>query len=472
MLLQTQKTALRPLTTAHLAQTMSLLELTGDELKQKLDSALASNPALELAEVARCPKCRQLLQAGRPCSKCSSRISSTDHEPIVFVSPSNDFSGFRRSPDEIDTPIEEWTAAEEDLPTYVLRQIAPDLRAEDRPIAAHILTSLDEDGLLRTQPIEIARYHHVPLSRIQSVIHLIQRAEPIGVGSTKPQEALLAQLSFLAETQAVPPLADQAIREGMRLLSRRAHADLARLLGISNVEAIEIARFISDNLNPYPGRAHWGETHTTSKQPQVYKRADMIIRFANDDVDGPLIVEIISPYAGALRINSLFRNSISEAPKEKLEQWQADLDSAALLIKCLQQRDHTLVRLMQKLVCIQRNFILNGETELQPLTRAQLADDLGVHESTISRAVSGKTVQLPNKRIIPLSMMFDRSLPVRTILKQIISDEVKPLSDQQLTEILQEQGYDVARRTVAKYRSMEGILPARLRKHQSMSLSA
>ena len=470
MLIQTHKTALRPLTTAHLAQTMSLLELSGEELRQKLDSALASNPALELADEPRCPSCHRRLQNSRPCPNCSAPIIQTDHEPIVFVSPSSDFGGFNRDFGDQNSPSEEWTAAEEDLPTYVLRQIAPDLNPQDRSIAAHILTSLDEDGLLRTPPIEIARYHHIPISRVEKVIHIIQRADPIGVGSTTPQDALLAQLAVLSETQDVPPLTDRAIRDGMRLLSRRAHSELGRLLGISQAEACKIATFLSENLNPYPARAHWGEPHSTKEHPQVYKRPDMIIRFQHHDPEGALVVEIISPYAGSLRINPLFRNSLSEAPKDKLDQWQAEMESAALLIKCLQQRDHTLVRLMRRLVSVQRNFILNGETELIPITRAHLADELEVHESTISRAVSGKTTQLPNKRIIPLSMMFDRSLPLRTIIKQIIAKEVKPLSDQQLTEILQKQGYSVARRTVAKYRAMEGILPARLRNHPSVSL--
>ena len=472
MLLQTQKTALRPLTTAHLAQTMSLLQLTGDELRQKLDSALATNPALELAEERRCPRCRQRLSVEGPCPVCNPPSLSLGDEPIVFVSPSSDFNTGPRLSEDQDTPIEEWTPAYEDLPSFVLKQIAPDLANEDRPIAAHILTSLDDDGLLRIPLVEIARYHHVTISRVQNVINLIQRAEPIGVGASSPQEALLTQLSVLAETQTIPPQADRAISEGMHLLSRRAHSELARMLGISVAAAQEIAKFVGENLNPYPGRAHWGEAYTTQQHPEIYKRADMILRLLNDDPDGPIVVEIISPYAGALRLNPLFRKAIEEAPKDKLDQWQADIDGAALLIKCLQQRDHTLVRLMKRLVVLQRGFILGGEADLTPLTRAELAIELEVHESTISRAVNGKTLQLPSKRIIPLAMMFDRSLPVRTLMKQIIADESKPLSDQQLTEMLQQEGHMVARRTVAKYRAMEGILPARLRKSHSVSISA
>ncbi len=164
-----------------------------------------------------------------------------------------------------------------------------------------------------------------------------------------------------------------------------------------------------------------------------------------------------------LRVNPLFREALQEAPTEKSELWQADLEQATLLVKCLQQRNHTIVRLMQTLVVIQRDFILNGDAYLRPITRADLADELEVHESTMSRAVSDKAVQLPNRRIVPLSMFFDRSLHVRTALKQLIDQETYTLSDSQIASLLSGMGYSVARRTVAKYRSIEGILPAHLR---------
>ena len=155
----------------------------------------------------------------------------------------------------------------------------------------------------------------------------------------------------------------------------------------------------------------------------------------------------------------LYRTRRIPQPKNGKMTWIAPV----LLVKCLQQRDHTLVRLMQQLVVIQRQFIMKGDAHLLPVTRASLAETLSVHELTISRAVSSKSVQLPNGRIIPMARMFDRSLHVRTALRQIVAGERKPLSDTQIARILAEQGYDVARRTVAKYRNMEGILPARLR---------
>ncbi|MCL4560251.1 MAG: hypothetical protein M1281_06530 [Chloroflexi bacterium] len=468
-MLQTHYQVLRPLTTAHLAQTMTLLSLTAEELRQQIDSELAANPALELIEERRCPNCGRPLPPRGPCPICSRPVSLDPDEPIVFISPREDFytgSGMSQE----DYPEDNTSPATEDLPAFVLRQIAPELEKPDRLLAAYILTHLDEDGFLTTTLAEVARYHHVPLSQVEAILHLIQRAEPVGVGSANPQEALLVQLEVLSETVTVPALAEQAIREGMDLLSRHQYSDLAHLLKINLRQAQEIARFIGDNLNPFPARSHWGDARAHSSPAfQVYNHPDILISRLNDRPENPLVVEIIMPLAGTLRVNPLFRQAIHQASNEKVDDWKSDLDRASLFVKCLQQRNHTMQRLMQRIASLQAQFILYGEKQLIPLTRAQLAEELEVHESTISRAVSNKAVQLPNGRIVPLSMFFDRSLNVRTFLRNIIDMETRPLSDMELVSMLAEKGFSVARRTVAKYRAMEGILPAHLRHHHAMA---
>jgi RNA polymerase sigma-54 factor len=274
-------------------------------------------------------------------------------------------------------------------------------------------------------------------------------------------------LEVLGENGHVPPMASEAVKHGMDLLSRHRYSELGQLLGLPTVQITEIARFISENLNPFPARAHWGEIslnrQNLKSNQYSYHYPDVIISRLNDSETTPFIVEVALPLAGSLRINPLFREALLQAPEDKTEQWKSDLEQAALLVKCLQQRNHTIVRLMQNLTVLQRSFILYGDAYLLPVTRASLAKELEVHESTISRAVSGKAVQLPSGHIIPMSMFFDRSLHIRTALKKIIELETKPLSDTEIGTLLAEQGYKVARRTVAKYRSMEGILPAHLR---------
>ena len=453
----------RHLTTAHLAQTMTLLSLTAEELYQKIDSELASNPALELVEERRCPTCGRLLQNQEPCPVCSRQKQVESTEPIVFISPREDFFTGNTIPQE-DMPEDNISTANEDLPTYVLRQIAPELEAQDRSLAAFILTHLDEDGLLTITPIEVAQYHHIPVSRVDNIIKLIQRADPLGVGSASPQEALLAQLEILAETEDIPPLAHQMVLEGMSLLSRHQYSDLAHLLH-TNVKTVqEVAGFIGANLNPFPARSHWGDTRESVKtNDRAFHRPDIVINHLNENINGPLVVEIIMPISGTLRVDPRFRSALKEVTSDKVEDWKSDLERASLFVKCLQQRNHTMERLMMRIATLQKEFIEHGEGSIIPITRAQLAKELEVHESTISRAVSNKAIQMPNGRIIPFAKFFDRSLHIRTALQELINQEKEPLSDTDLAGLLAKQGYQVARRTVAKYRAMEGILPAHLR---------
>ncbi len=469
MLLQSQRPMLRPQTTAHLAQTMALLELTTAELHQKVEAELARNPALELIEELRCPNCHKVLHGNQPCPTCTNSLGGSPDQPIVYLSCHEDFFTKPRSgnyPDDL--PDDNLAPNKEPLPAYILRQIGPELSIDDRSIAVHILTSLDEDGLLTIKPLEIAMYYHVPLSRVEKVIRLIQRADPLGVGSSTPQDALLIQLEVLRESISVPALAEKAIQAGIELLSPHHLPELAKYLNISVSTAREIVRFISDNLNPFPARAHWGElpsSDSAESQENAYHFPDIIISRISDDDNSGLVVEIAMPFYGTLRVNPLFREALQQAPAEKAALWQEDLEQATLLVKCLQQRNHTIVRLMQRLVVIQRDFILNGDAFIKPITRADMAEELEVHESTMSRAVSDKAVQLPNRRIVPLAIFFDRSLHVRTALKQIIDQESVSLSDSEIAVLLSGMGFPVARRTVAKYRSIEGILPAHLRNH-------
>jgi RNA polymerase sigma-54 factor len=453
----------KPVATAHLAQTMSLLEMNNEELVEKIEGELANNPALELTEEQYCPTCNRRLFRNSPCPFCSFSDTLNFNAPIVFVSPRYDTYS-RYYSNEEDLPTEELSPEIEDLPTYILRQIGSELLPEEQPIAAHILTSLDRDGLLRISPLEIAQYHHIPISKVNEVLSIIQRSDPIGVGAPGPKEALLIQLEVLGESQEIDPMVIRAVSEGFHALSHNQFTSLAKLLKTSVNHVKEISHFVGGNLNPYPARTHWGSIrHYTDAETHRYHQPDVYITCHGDKNDPQLIIEIVWPIYGMLRINPAFLKALSKAPPEKSDQWNSDYQKANLLIKCLGQRNHTLVKMMEKLAKKQREFILKGDAYSKPITRAELANELGVHESTISRSVTGKSVQLPSGKIIPISKFFDRSLHIRAAMKTIIKSETEPLSDTKIAELLSEQGHDIARRTVAKYRLMEGILPGHLR---------
>ena len=483
MLLQRPTTSIRPLTTAHLAQTMSLLVLNTIELRQKLEKELAQNPALELVEENRCPRCGKLLRRAQPCPVCFNPARATPEQPLVYVSTRSEFYTPRNQggttsswqEEDGDEASGDWKAAGVTLAEHVLRQIASELSVSERPIAAHFLTSLDEDGLLTITPVEVARLCRTSLSAVRRVQHLIQRADPPGIGSGTPQEAMLAQLEVLSETSSVPTGAFQAVQLGLELLSRRGYHDLAEQLGISITQAQQIVEYIKHNLTPFPARAHWGEVHQGSlgnEQTGAYYTPDVMISTLENHPESALVVEIAAPLQGVLQINPLFRQALADTSQEKNSELQTDYAQANLLIKCVQQRNHTLVRILEQIAVIQRDFILHGNEYSHPLTRAWLAHKLELHESTVSRAVADKTIQLPNRRIIPFADFFDRSLSVRTLIRQMIQTEARPLSDTKIANLLTDQGYEIARRTVAKYRNMEGLLPAHLRRQEKGAAKA
>ena len=352
------------------------------------------------------------------------------------------------------------SAQTEDLATYVLKQIGPDLEEEQKLVAAYLLNSLDEDGFITTDVFEVAQYYHVLPSSVEEVIDLIQHADPLGVGSRNLQEALLVQLKHISDSVNVPKGTETLIRESFDDLKHGKYREIAKRLGLTVRQVQAIEKFIGDNLNPFPARAHWGDTlagKSNQDYSSVYHEPDILIYYLNEDPKNQLVVEIVMPISGYLRVNQFYKKELKNAPEDRMEEWKNDLDKANLLVKSLYQRNNTISDMMSILIARQEAYIRNGEEYIQPLTRAQIASEMGVHESTISRAVSNKTVMLPNRKVVSLSSFFDRSLNVRTVLKELIQNETKPLSDAKLVTLLNERGFNVARRTVAKYRLMEGI---------------
>lgn len=459
---QNQKIETRIQTSAHLAQTMTMLGMSSEEIREKVESELSKNPFLELVEERICPTCKRKLPESGKCPICSQPQLEQSKENIIFISPKDEFSNVNYSSavepyhDEPDYD----SAQTEDLATYVLKQIGPDLEDDQKLVAAYLLNSLDEDGFITTDIFEVAQYYHVLPSSVEEVIDLIQHADPLGVGSRNLQEALLVQLKHISDSVNVPKGTEALIRDSFDDLKHGKYREIAKRHGLTVRQVQAIEKFIGDNLNPFPARAHWGDTlagKSNQDYTSVYHEPDILIYYLNEDPKNQLVVEIVMPISGYLRVNQFYKKELKNAPEDRMEEWKNDLDKANLLVKSLYQRNNTISDMMSILIARQESYIRNGEEYIQPLTRAQIASEMGVHESTISRAVSNKTVMLPNRKVVSLSSFFDRSLNVRTVLKELIQNETKPLSDAKLVTLLNERGFNVARRTVAKYRLMEGI---------------
>ena len=458
-MLQLQDHSLRHVATAHLAQTMSLLSLSNEELKDKVMEELANNPALELLDEIVCPNCHARLSTRRLCPRCSAATGEQDSVVLISAREASGRNGSRRAEDDGDG-LE--PAAPESLAIYVLQQLAPELDPAERPLAAYVLSSLDEEGFLAEPQAFIARATRSSLAQVERVVSLISHCDPAGLATYGPRQALLAQLDLFPAESAEAQLACGILQAGFEALASRDYETIARALGVRVAQVRKAAQFIQTNLNPFPARAYWGSGRSPrSADSNVYHAPDIQI---SQQQAGPMLVEIFSSFPGWLRVNPDFRKALPQADGDHSEAWKTHLERASLFVKCLQQRNNTMRKLMEEIVDRQRQFILEGDRKLFPMTRAELATRIGVHESTVSRAVANKGIALPDGRIIPLARFFDRSLSVRDRIKELIGQERKPLTDDEIASVLSGDGVQIARRTVAKYRSIEGILPARLRK--------
>jgi RNA polymerase sigma-54 factor len=437
---------------------MSLLELSRGELNQWLNSSLSSNPALEVVEPEVCPSCHRPLYQPGPCPVCHPH----KEEPIVFLSAPPMRGSATDDEDNLPEPAQPETLAD-----YLMNQIGPELGEADRPIAQYLLARLDEDGLMPEPPVESARFLHVSLSAVEKILRAIQRCDPPGVGALSTVEALLIQIDSLAENGRLPSGVREIVAGHLEELAHGEYTAIAKALHLSRADVEEAARFIKMNLTPYPGRAFYRTGPARSAaDPDLYREAEMVFRTQPNNPSGPLVVEVYAPLVGRIRVNPEFRQMVRSLEGAEREKWSEKVEEALLIDKCLRQSQNTLLRLAGALAEEQRAFILGTDREMRPLTRAELSRRLGVHESTISRAVSNKRAALPNGRIVPLSRFFDRSLSVRDMVRSIIADESRALSDTEIVSLLRAQGVNIARRTVAKYRAMEGILPVSLRRSQ------
>lgn len=457
---QYQGTSTRQMPAAHLTRTMQLLEKTCNELDTELANEISENPALEMAEECRCPDCKQIIPS-YPCQACLNNLNGTG--PIVYVAPrstrtySNDeYDEYYSTDNKLKDP--------ETLSEHILKQVAPSISSKERKIAEHILARLNEHGFLIDHPAEIATYLRVSLRKTKYVIELIKRVDPIGVASQDVMECLLIQLDMLEQDGKTHPLAYNLLTEYWEQLGKRDFDTIARKCNVSVQTVRSAAQFIKRNLSPYPAQSHWNNAANATGR---YFRPDVEVIKNPHKQDGPLVVQVFSAAQGWLRVNSSVRSMVNKIEDpEKKDEWTAYLERAALFVKCMRQRDNAMKRIVKLIVKRQPKFILGTDRDLIPMTRAQLAIELDLHESTISRAVANKTIALPNGRIIPLSTFFDRSLAIRAAVQIIIDDETTAMTDEQVAHELVDHGYKVARRTVAKYRSMLGILPANLRARQ------
>jgi RNA polymerase sigma-54 factor len=471
-----------------------ILSLSQQELQAVIEQELLSNPALELEERTTCPACGTTLD-GSWCPTCRTeadrrldRAGATGDENELRVS-----SVASEADDDFD-PLSIVASRTDPLET-ILSDARILLDEREHGIATYLVESLDERGFLNEDLATISAELGVSVEDIEDVLEVIQDVAPVGVGARSLAECLHLQADYLHRSgEDVPGHVGFLIDNHLNDLGAHKFGKLARQLGVTP-EEIETARdFIRDRLNPHPLQSQqarsWG---TPTDSPLV--SPDVIVRIDNDDI----VVEVVDSRYNYLRMNGVYSDLLARisrhAPKE-LREHEADEQSedgldeaeatqaadamstderdhvrqysnrARLFISNIEQRRETLLKI-SKVVCeLQEDFLREGVRNLKPLTRALVAQQVGVHESTVSRATANKYVMLPNQKVIPYSDFFRPSLSTKDVIREIIvrhESEGKSITDREICDILLDQGIRIARRTVAKYRSELGILPSTMR---------
>jgi RNA polymerase sigma-54 factor len=509
--------------TPQLQQSIRLLQLSSLELNQELDTILQENPLLELVEGDNpdadfddeSPHVEQQNSSdsdpigadGEQPSQNgnddldvfsnidyqetnTSTLDSVEEKPLEISSAGEDFSatdydedyeeygsasnwdegGRQNNSDDDDGDYTRQEIISENLRDHLLNQLKlMPLSERDQTLVLLLIDSISEDGYLEESLEELAESLplelEVELVELQTALKHIQHLDPTGVGATSLQECIALQLNMLPKETEFLEIAKNIVTNHLALLANKDFVKLRKLLNCDE-GALKGAQNLIKQQNPRPGSkyAQLGSDHFIQHEVIVKKVKGIWIATLNDGV------------VPKLRINQLYADILKRNRENSNQYLQTQMQEAKWMIKNIQQRFSTILRVSQAIVDRQRNFFEHGEIAMRPLVLREIAEELELHESTISRVTTHKYMLTP-RGVYELKYFFGSHVAtdaggecsataIRALIKQMVAEEnvKKPLSDSQFSEILAKQGIVVARRTIAKYRESLNIPPANLRK--------
>ena len=455
--------------TPQLQQSIRLLQLSTLELNQEIENFLQDNPLLE-REDEPAPETPLYSASGDALQAPTESLEGAMPEPNFGDASPADWEGgsvssARDDRDDDEPSYAEIQAAAISLRDHLGAQLAMmPLSERDRSLVRLLIEALDDDGYLAQSLEELADMLppelEVDLDDLQIALKHLQNFDPPGIGARNASECLALQLANRAEAKT-RDLALRIVCNHLDQLAARDYVRLRKAVACSEDELRE-AQVLIRSLNPRPGAQY-------SPADTRYVIPDVVVR----KVRGQWTASLNSEAMPRLRINRLYADILQGSRGSGLA---GQLQEAKWLIKNVQQRFETIQRVSQAIVDRQRQFFEHGEVAMRPLTLREIADQLGLHESTISRVTTQKYMASP-RGVYELKYFFGShvateaggaasSTAIRALIKQLVGaeDGKKPLSDAQLAEILGQQGIVVARRTVAKYREALNIPPVNLRK--------
>jgi len=487
--------------TPQLQQSIRLLQLSTLELNQELERFLQDNPLLEreedneeapvpaatpTAETPPTPEVPEFDASSPPSTEGGADDFDDVHPdmpevPDVGAEPAREamdepewvdegsYSGSGGNADGEDNDFPQVASGGPSLREHLLWQLnIANLPQRDKQLSAIIIDSLDDDGYFKQDLPELAEMlppeMEADADDLQIALRHVQQLEPAGVGARTLAECLQLQLEAMPKDIPCRAEALLVVKSHLDALASRDYARLKKLLRCEDDLLREVQRLIT-SLNPRPGLSF-------SKEEARYVVADVIVR----KVKGAWVASLNPDAMPKLRINRMYADILSRNRDSSFQQLSGQLQEAKWLIKNVQQRFDTILRVSQCIVDRQRHFFEHGEVAMRPLVLREIAEILGLHESTVSRVTTQKFMLTP-RGIFELKYFFGSHVStetggacsataIRALIKQLVGEEDsrRPLSDSQISEILGKQGIVVARRTIAKYRESLQILPVNLRK--------
>lgn len=468
--------------TPQLQQAIKLLQLSRLELVDTIQQEVEQNPVLEeiTSDTEANTDTEQDIAASEPNSTSQEQEKTTEVQmesnsslsEIDWANYSNEYeSGFSFKPkDDADLPSRlEILSEKTSLQSHLQWQLSlSNLTDEEKNVGQFIIGNLNKDGLLKGTDEDISEQSGCDIETAHRMISVIQEMDPVGVGARNVQESLLLQLDRLGLNDS---LATIIVRDHLHSLEIKNYPAISKATGNSLNDVLAAIRIII-SLDPHPGRAY-------SDEEPIYILPDVYVY----KVGGEYVIMLNDEGLPRLKVSNYYKDILkkeSSASGETKDYVQDKLKSAMWLIKSIQQRQRTIYRVVESLLKFQKDFFEKGVAHLKPLVLRDVAEDMEMHESTISRVTSNKYVHTP-QGIFELKYFFNAAIErrggealasesIRDRIRQIVQAEnsQKPLSDNAIAQIFQKENIKLARRTVAKYREQLGILPSKLRKQSAL----
>ncbi len=450
--------------TPELKLALKILQLPAVELEELIQSELEANPVLDLADDNRDEK-TEVQQKEDKEEKEKEKEKEIDwKEYLQYQGKSYSLEGFD-SDDSSEFSYENLMTYSYTLKEHLISQLqVSPINESLRDIGEYIIESLDENGYLITTQEDMAAILDVDMEAVKAALNIIQSFEPYGVGAIDLKECLLLQLRYKdINNEKIEAI----VKNHLDDIACNRLSNISKKLSISIDEAQKYSDIIK-HLEPKPGRAFEGSSSTKYVTPDVYI----------EKIAGEYIVIINDHYSSRLMINQYYKNILrSEDKSSNASTFISNkLSSAMWLIKSLEHRKNTLYSVVKAILEYQMDFFEKGPMYLRTMTLKKIAEMVNVHESTVSRAISGKYVQTP-RGIFEIKYFFKSGVDnqdgdaissesIKKMIKSYVGSEntSKPISDQHIADFLTKEGYMISRRTVAKYRDELGILSSSKRK--------